>query len=1026
MSTAAPVATCPFCEQPLAPGQQQCANCHASADWLELAQAVAFCQRRFEQWCQERRVSGQQYQAIADFYRQMKQETAQAAGSGQPVSEDLGLPPRSLCWSCGAQRHNASAAAEFCTDCGAPLDSAVVRSLRFLNFLCHETKRHEEAGRLSLAQAHEFLTETRERIAGLRRRLEKERIPQATEAVQAEPAVRTPASRSPAPAVPRRPLWEILLDPRSIQWLLAFGGALVVIGLVIWLWAAGVFKNPAVVATALGAANAALLAGGWVVIRSTRYQTAGRALTLLACLIMPLNLWFYHANNLITLEGHLWVAALVCCVLYTASALVLRDQLFVYVLAGGVALTGLLILADQDVHKFWEIASPATLLVVLGLVALHAERAFPEGEGPFTRRRFGMAFFWSGQALLGAGLVLLLGAQVFGWLHPALKEMWNLQAVDGLANPPAIVTELGLRVLAVVLVLAGTYAYFYSDLVVRRVGVYIYLGVFTLLWAEVLVINLFDWTVPQEVVIVALALTALAANLLQPMVAGRHDALSPSPVTRAGQPLGLFLSTLPVLLGVLLHLRATYRPLNEVWLLPGGGHYVISWGYVGAMLVTAVSCRVGAHLYRRTIPWLSATYFFGTAAATLVGAAGLFSVLGLKAWPELAPAVMLIPILYMIAARLYRGHTSEDPLAWVGHTATAVMLVAVVAAALHLTPEHVYPVTGERVNLLLALFFAEASVFYALAAAFRKQGFNIYLCTAMACGAVWQLLHYGNVDAEYYTLTFALLGMLLLIAYRLAVLERFRWAGLAEAAFQCANALMSLSFVAAALLALSRLATQPVHWSLLSLLITLAALSLLAAWLVRDQSWRRWYIIMALIEALLTFVTLHVLSHLSVWQKLEIFSVVVGLALLVVGHLGWYREQERHNDVVSLSLLLGSVLAGLPLAIAVVLHRYDGIFSVLNELGLLVVGVVLLVSGFMFQLRSTTLVGGALVALYLVSLVLFIHIPEQIQTAALWLAIGGATIFTAGLLLSIYRDRLLTLPDRIKRREGVFRVLSWR
>jgi hypothetical protein len=35
-------------------------------------------------------------------------------------------------------------------------------------------------------------------------------------------------------------------------------------------------------------------------------------------------------------------------------------------------------------------------------------------------------------------------------------------------------------------------------------------------------------------------------------------------------------------------------------------------------------------------------------------------------------------------------------------------------------------------------------------------------------------------------------------------------------------------------------------------------------------------------------------------------------------------------------------------------------------------------------------------------------------------------IFSFGLVLSVYRDRLLTLPDKIKRREGVFRVLSWR
>ncbi len=38
----------------------------------------------------------------------------------------------------------------------------------------------------------------------------------------------------------------------------------------------------------------------------------------------------------------------------------------------------------------------------------------------------------------------------------------------------------------------------------------------------------------------------------------------------------------------------------------------------------------------------------------------------------------------------------------------------------------------------------------------------------------------------------------------------------------------------------------------------------------------------------------------------------------------------------------------------------------------------------------------------------------------------GAVIFLTGLLLSIYRDRLLALPEKVKRREGIFRVLGWR
>ena len=69
----------------------------------------------------------------------------------------------------------------------------------------------------------------------------------------------------PPPRTPRRPLWEILLDPRSIQWLLALGGALLVVGLVIWLATLGIFKHAEVVAVALGLGNAALLGGGWFV-----------------------------------------------------------------------------------------------------------------------------------------------------------------------------------------------------------------------------------------------------------------------------------------------------------------------------------------------------------------------------------------------------------------------------------------------------------------------------------------------------------------------------------------------------------------------------------------------------------------------------------------------------------------------------------------------------------------------------------------------------------------------------------------
>jgi len=184
-------------------------------------------------------------------------------------------------------------------------------------------------------------------------------------------------------------------------------------------------------------------------------------------------------------------------------------------------------------------------------------------------------------------------------------------------------------------------------------------------------------------------------------------------------------------------------------------------------------------------------------------------------------------------------------------------------------------------------------------------------------------------------------------------------------------------------------------------------------------------VVTSISQAALTFLGLTVLSQLNLWQKLEIFSVTVGLLFLIVGHIGWYREQEQKNDLVSLSLLLGSLLVGIPLATATLIDRSRDHFIVLNELGFLAAAVLLVTTGFLFQLKSTTLVGSALTALYFVTLL--VYVPwSRLNAVAVFIAVSGGILFGVGVFLSIYRDRLLALPDRIKHREGIFRVLSWR
>ncbi len=441
-----------------------------------------------------------------------------------------------------------------------------------------------------------------------------------------------PGARPPShSAAPRRNIFEILLDPRSIQWLLALGGVLLFTGLVVWLRSLGIFENAFVVAGLLGIGTLALLAGGWSIIRFTRFQLAGRAVTLLACLVMPLNLWFYHANDLLTLDGNLWMAAVVCCVLYAASAWVLKDPLFVYVLMAGIAGTGLLILTDM--HKFAEIASPSLLLVILGILAIHAERAFPQSETEFSRKRFGLAFFFSGHALLAGGLLLLLGAQLAAWLVQPIFPHWDIPS-------SVVTTDPTLKLLALAIVLAGTYAYVYSDLFVRKVGAYIYPAAFTLLWAELLALKMLNLTYGSELILATASITALALNVLYGLVAGNQPRLS-----RHISPLALLLAILPVLYGLLLFGHATYEVLHARW------EYQIGWGYVGAMIVCALACRAGAFVQRANNPTMARTYFIFTGAATLLAAAGLLHVFHIDVWSSQVPILMLIPIAYLIASR---------------------------------------------------------------------------------------------------------------------------------------------------------------------------------------------------------------------------------------------------------------------------------------------------------------------------------------------------------------------------------------
>ena len=830
-----------------------------------------------------------------------------------------------------------------------------------------------------------------------------------------DPPARPVAVKEKVPVLRR--MFEALLDPRSIQWMLILGGGLAVLGLVIWLVSIGIFKNPVVLAVALGIGTLAILGSGWAVVLKTRFRIAGQALTFLGCVVAPLNLWFYDYQKLIRLDQNLWVGGLVCCLLYVATVYVLRDPLFMYAVEAGVTLTAGLLMAG--LQPGWDWANLAVMLIALGLVSIHAERAFPPEGEPFNRKRFGMPLFWSGHVQVAFSLLLLLGMQAVYWLaeqeYPFLPIAWEGNWL----------TQSG--VLAGLVWLAGTYAYLYSDIAVRRVGVYTYLAACCFLLAEVSIVGL---SLDMEWLIAILALTALAANLVHAYLTVPNEKIS-----RAVPPLAMALSLLPILLGVLRHAQATSD------LIPVASKPDIGWPFAAVMLLVAACNRVSAWLCRRTAPAWSAAYFFGSAAAAIVAAAALLRVLGTEDWSHQAPWLMLLPIGYLVAGRFWRGHSPERPLGWVAQASTAVILLGVLAASLEFEAieKIVRPRSGVPENLLLGLVFAEAAAFYALASIFRRRSANLYFAAATACGALWQFLGYWELNEAYKTMLYAVLGVGFLalcrtlgieqvVVYRASGEKALVPRGKGLAAFQVGNAIVSVALLAAFLQGLARWATHDIVWPLVIGLAWTILAGLAAACLVPSRAWRRAYVVAAIALGGLFVLTLHVLIHLSVWRQVEIFSVGVGVLLIVAGYVGRFRETaEQENELVSLGLWLGTIMTVIPLLIAMIHFRArpTEAISAIDELLLFIATVLLLVTGYGWQVKSTTFLGGTGLVIHLVMILISPSWREQ-GVVGIYLAVGGVLLFACGIALSVYRDKLLLLPEQIAKREGIFRVLSWR
>lgn len=799
---------------------------------------------------------------------------------------------------------------------------------------------------------------------------------------------------------------QLLLDPRSLQTLMLAGGGLLALGLVLWLAVIGVFDEPIYGALGLGIANFGLLGAGVWLAAKTRYRLAGRATAMLACLLLPLNLWFYDAQGLITLAdgGHLWLPALMCCVVYAGVARLLKDSLFVYAITGGVAMTGLVFLADGDVGRFWEVLAPSTLLVSLGVACLHVERLFPfavenEENVAFTRDDFGRAFFRAGHALMASGLVVLLGGRLAGRLYETLF------ADLGWFVRPDVATETTVQLAALGLALAGVYGYAYSRFVVggRR---YTLAAVLSLAWSAVIGIDLLGIDFTETMFVGVLAGIAIACQLVrEALPAGEEPVEGESSTDVAG-----VLTSVGRVAGIGALVLALGQLVRGVWLQsePGLG-YEFGMDYLVVAVLTAAAQALAA---RGGTADDRPNRLLGPGLATLVVVGGA----AFTAPFALPPATVLLALAVVSLVWALIAGIAKPQQAARAAEATGFLVLLLVAPF----------VAFETTLITIAATGALAATFGLIAIHANRQ-YAAVLAALLVIATGGQAIGVYQLGARLPLVLLSVVGLVAMVVERCGVRGHFGVAGRIG---------VVLAALAGGLLAGNRLLAGEADWSFVGMVGVQAVIGVAAAMMTRTHEGRYGLIAVTVLQLVVAGLTVNAISVLSFPQRLELLSVAVGTCLLVIGHLGWRREtadglpeSETRGTFVDANLWLGSLLATVPLTLGLLFTRGaggDAWWIMLHEIGVLTIGLTLVGSGVLCRLRATTLAGVGALTVYLVSLIALVDLPDQLQNVAVYLMAGGGVLFGGAVLLSVYRDRILAIPDRIRDGQGVFAVLKWR
>ena len=820
----------------------------------------------------------------------------------------------------------------------------------------------------------------------------------------------------------KRGFIEVLVDPKTLQGLMFSGGGLLVLGLVVWLWSVGVFENRLVVASFLGAGNVVLLASGVFGVLKTRYQTAGKAITLLACLLMPLNLWFYDAQGLITLDqgGHLWVPALICCAIYVTVARILKEPRFAYTIVGGITLTGMLFLADQQIGHFWEIMAPSTFLVALGGICIHFERIFPQGDGPFSRNQFGREFFRAGHVVMGIGLFILLAGRLSGWLYePFLADLnWF--------SMPEVATQAKLKLFALALTLGGTYSYAYSHFAVRERKQYLIAALLTSVWSVVILLDLLAVPFTMEFVTLFLALAALVANITNQVTSQPESKSSlpdwSVPFVNLASSLAIGLNVATVCFAAVLYGRDRIDFFYQI--MP----YELTWVYLTAVLAGSFACFLGV----KTAQQMGATienswHLQGLALLGMFTIAGCLAYFGVSLTIASLSLELSLPLAIALLSLFARTEAIQRGGARIAEVATSLILIVGLGAVFGLVSLDVV----SHANLWLTVFFAASAVSFGLASVHATRITSAVLAAGCTCVSTWFLLIYFGVTQYGFFLATSLVGTVFLVASEISTRFREKTSTFAQVSNWTGRVCISCGGVAVILMSVARLLTSETQGAMLGVLVAQIAAAVVAAILSKKSTWRHHFLVLAAAEVAIVMLVVNALSSFSIWQRGELFFTLVGMSFLSAGYLGWYRETDQKKELTSVNLAIGSWLSAVPLTLGLLIQRFSDHHAgwgwvLMHEAGVLVIALVLIGAGVLCRIRWSTLVGAATLCIYVISLIGLFQLPERLQSTAVYMMAGGSLFFGTAVLLSIYRDRLLALPQRAQEGQGVFRIFKWR